>query len=184
MLGNVIEKLNVRRDVIIATKVLTHTPRSKLSSAAEAEETFLKLTEESLKRLKTDYIDLLWNHIYDYTTPMDEMLRALDDLVRQGKILYAGASNFPAWWLARANTLADFHGATPFIATQLEYSITERSCEPEFLPMAHEMDIGLVSWSPLGGGMATGKYNRGALDPQQLYQAIEDFAPRGPASKD
>lgn len=132
--------------------------------------------EGSLKRLKTDYIDLLWIHIYDYTTPMEEILRALDDAVRQGKIHYVGASNFPAWWLARANTLADFHGWSPFIATQIEYSITERSCEPEFLPMAHEMDIALVAWSALAGGMATGKYNRGKLDtsiPQRLVDEID-----------
>src|ERR1700722_4780932 len=85
--------------------------------------------ERSLKRLNTDYIDLLWIHIYDYTTPIDEILRGLDDLVRRGKVLYVGASNFPAWWMARANTMADFQGWSPFIATQLEYSITERSCE-------------------------------------------------------
>lgn len=132
--------------------------------------------EGSLKRLKTDYIDLLWIHIYDYTTPIEEILRALDDLVRQGKVHYIGASNFPAWWMAKANTLADFHGSSPFIATQLEYSITERSCEPEFLPMAHEMDIGLVAWSALGGGMCTGKYSRGRLDntiPQRLVDEID-----------
>ncbi len=136
----------------------------------------IRSVEGSLKRLNTDYIDLLWIHIYDYTTPIDEILRALDDLVRQGKVHYVGASNFPAWWMAKANTLADFHGWSPFVATQLEYSITERSCEPEFLPMAHEMDIALVAWSALGGGMATGKYNRGGLDntiPQRLVDEID-----------
>jgi aryl-alcohol dehydrogenase-like predicted oxidoreductase len=131
----------------------------------------------SLKRLQTEYIDLLWIHIYDYTTPIDEILRALDDLVRQGKVHYIGASNFPAWWLARANTMADFQGKTPFIATQLEYSITERSCEPEFLPMALELDLGLVAWSALGGGMATGKYNRGPLDPRGLQRLADEVDP-------
>jgi len=116
--------------------------------------------EGSLKRLQTDYIDLLWIHIWDYTTPMDEILRALDDLVRQGKVMYVGASNFPAWWIARANTLADAHALSPFVATQVEWSLTERSCEPEFLPMAKELDIAMVCWSALGGGMVTGKYNR------------------------
>jgi aryl-alcohol dehydrogenase-like predicted oxidoreductase len=116
--------------------------------------------EGSLKRLQTDYIDLLWIHIWDYTTPVDEVMRALDDLVRQGKVMYVGASNFPAWWIARANTLAEAHALTPLVATQIEWSLTERSCEPEFLPMAHELDLGLVCWSALGGGMVTGKYNR------------------------
>ncbi len=133
--------------------------------------------EGSLKRLQTDYIDLLWIHIWDYTTPVDEILRALSDLVRQGKVLYVGASNFPAWWLARANTIADFQGWTPFIATQLEYSLTERSCEPEFLPMAAELDIGLVAWSPLGGGMATGKYNRESLDLSQPHRLKDHVDP-------
>jgi aryl-alcohol dehydrogenase-like predicted oxidoreductase len=133
--------------------------------------------EGSLKRLKTDYIDLLWIHIEDFTTPIDEILRAIDDLVSQGKVLYAGASNFPAWWLARANTMADFQGKTPFIATQLEYSMVERSCEPEFLPLSYEMDIGLVSWSAMAGGLVTGKYNRGELDPNELYRLKEHVDP-------
>ncbi len=118
--------------------------------------------EGSLKRLRTDYIDLLWIHIWDYTTPMEEIMRALDDLVRQGKVMYVGASNFPAWWIARANTWAEAHALTPFVATQIEWSLTERSSEPEFLPMAHDLDLGLVCWSALAGGMVTGKYSRGA----------------------
>jgi aryl-alcohol dehydrogenase-like predicted oxidoreductase len=133
--------------------------------------------EGSLKRLGTDYIDLLWIHIYDYTTPVDEILRGLDDLVRQGKVHYVGASNFPAWWIARANTLAEFHGWSPFVATQLEYSIVERSCEPEFLPFAHEMDVALVAWSPLAGGMATGKYNRGSLDSAEPHRLVDEVEP-------
>jgi aryl-alcohol dehydrogenase-like predicted oxidoreductase len=133
--------------------------------------------EGSLRRLKTDYIDLLWIHIWDYTTPVEEILRALDDLVRQGKVLYVGASNFPAWWIARANTMADFQGWTPFIGTQLEFSLTERSCEAEFLPMAHELDIGLVAWSALGGGIVTGKYNRGSLDASQPHRLVDHVDP-------
>lgn len=129
--------------------------------------------EASLKRLNTDYIDLLWVHIQDYTTPVDEMMRALDDLVRQGKVLYIGISNFPAWWIARANTMAECRGWVPFIATQLEWSLVERSCEPEFLPLADELDIGLVCWSALAGGLVTGKYNQGVLDPNQLYRLAE-----------
>ncbi|MDJ0729651.1 MAG: aldo/keto reductase [Crocosphaera sp.] len=133
--------------------------------------------ESSLKRLKTDYIDLLWVHIYDYTTPVDEILRALNDLIQQGKVLYIGASNFPAWWLAQANTMADFQGWNPFIATQLEWSMVERSCEPEFLPMADALDIGLVCWSALAGGLVTGKYNRGELKSDQLYRLSEHVDP-------
>lgn len=134
----------------------------------------VRSVEGSLKRLQSDYIDLLWIHIYDYTTPIDEILRALDDLVRQGKVLYVGASNFPAWWIARANTLADAHALTPFIASQVEYAMTERSLEPEFLPMCHEMDVALCAWSPLGGGICTGKYSRDDLDTSQPQRLIDE----------
>lgn len=135
--------------------------------------------EGSLKRLKTDYIDLLWIHIEDFTTPIDEILRALNDIIRQGKVLYAGASNFPAWWLARANTIAEFQGWHPFIATQIEWSMVERSSEPEFMPLSAELDIGLVSWSALAGGLVTGKYNRGPLDPGRLYRLKDHVDPEG-----
>jgi len=131
--------------------------------------------EGSLKRLNTDYIDLLWVHIQDHTTPIEEMMRAMDDLVRQGKILYIGVSNFPAWWIARANTMADFHGWSPLIATQVEWSLVERSCEPEFLPMAHELDIGLVCWSALAGGMVTGKYNHNGAAANQPYRLADQL---------
>ena len=131
--------------------------------------------EGSLKRLKTDYIDLLWVHIQDHTTPIEEMMRAMDDLVRQGKILYIGVSNFPAWWIARANTMADFHGWSPLIATQVEWSLVERSCEPEFLPMAHELDLGLVCWSSLAGGMVTGKYNRNGSAADKPYRLADQI---------
>lgn len=133
--------------------------------------------EGSLKRLKTDYIDLLWIHIPDYTTPMDEILRALNDLVTQGKVLYVGASNFPAWWIARANTIADFQGWNPFIATQIEWSMVERSCEPEFMPMCDELDIGIVSWSPLAGGLVTGKYNNGGAKAGEFRRLSDHVDP-------
>jgi aryl-alcohol dehydrogenase-like predicted oxidoreductase len=134
----------------------------------------MRSIEGSLKRLNTEYVDLLWVHIYDHTTPIDEILRGLDDLISQGKVHYIGASNFPAWWLARANTIADFQGKSPFIASQVEYSIVERSCEAEFLPLAHEMDVALVAWSPLAGGMATGKYNRERTDVNELYRLADE----------
>jgi aryl-alcohol dehydrogenase-like predicted oxidoreductase len=132
--------------------------------------------EGSLRRLRTDYIDLLWIHIWDYTTPIDETMRALDDAITAGKVNYIGASNFPAWWLAKANALADCHGWNPLIATQIEYAITERSCEPEFLPFAVGEDIALVCWSPLGGGVCTGKYNR-AGGREQLQRLVDEVDP-------
>ena len=136
----------------------------------------VRSVEGSLKRLKTDYIDLLWMHIWDYTTPVEEMMRALDDLVRAGKVLYIGASNIPGWILGQANTMAHFQGWTPFVANQIEYSIVERSAEPECLPMAHDMDMALVCWSALAGGIATGKYNK-TLDSKQPHRLVDHVDP-------
>jgi aryl-alcohol dehydrogenase-like predicted oxidoreductase len=152
------------------------TPGTDPNGCGNHRKNMMRSVEASLKRLDTDYIDLLWIHIWDLTTPIEEIMRGLDDLVRQGKVHYVGASNFPAWWLARANTLAEFHGWSPLVATQVEYAITERSCEPEFLPFAHEMDVALVCWSPLGGGMCTGKYN-GHGGKERLQRLADEIEP-------
>ena len=114
----------------------------------------------SLKHLDTDYIDLLWVHAYDLLTPVDEVMRALDDLVRQGKVLYIGVSDAPAWIVSQANTLADWRGWTPFTALQIEYSLLERTVESDLLPMARAFDLAVTQWSPLGQGVLTGKYNK------------------------
>lgn len=114
----------------------------------------------SLKRLNTDYIDLLWVHAYDLLTPVDEMMRALDDLVRQGKVLYIGISDAPAWIVSQANTMADLRGWSPFVALQIEYSLIQRTVEAELLPMARAFDLAITPWSPLGQGVLTGKYNK------------------------
>ncbi len=137
----------------------------------------VRSVEASLKRLQTDYIDLLWVHIWDFTTPIEEVMRALDDLVRAGKILYIGASNVPAWICSQANTIADFRGWTPFNALQVEYNVVERSAERDYLPMAQTMDMAVTAWSPLSGGMVTGKYNSGELDPNQTHRLQEPLDP-------
>jgi aryl-alcohol dehydrogenase-like predicted oxidoreductase len=172
-LGNFIQTNRDR--IVLATKYSLHdgmTEGTDPNGSGNHRKNMFRSVEASLKRLHTDYIDMLWIHIWDYTTPIDEILRALDDLVRQGKVMYVGASNFPAWWIARANTMADAHALTPFVATQIEWSLVERSSEPEFLPMAHELDIGLVCWSALAGGMVTGKYNR----EQKVADALKRLA--------
>jgi aryl-alcohol dehydrogenase-like predicted oxidoreductase len=114
--------------------------------------------ESSLRRLGTDYVDLLWVHFPDFVTPLDEIVRALDDLTRSGKVLYGGLSNFPAWMTSRAATLAELRGSVPLAGVQFEYSLVERSADRENLPMAEAMGIGAAVWSPLGGGLLTGKY--------------------------
>jgi aryl-alcohol dehydrogenase-like predicted oxidoreductase len=116
--------------------------------------------EDSLRRLKTDYIDLLWLHVWEHRTPVYEVMRAVDDLVRQGKVLYFGFSDTPAWKVAQAHTLATQHGWTPPIAIQHEYSLIERTVEHELMPMARELDLGSTPWGVLAGGVLTGKYNK------------------------
>jgi aryl-alcohol dehydrogenase-like predicted oxidoreductase len=122
----------------------------------------------SLKRLQTDYLDLYWVHAWDELTPIEEVMRGLDDLVRAGKILYAGISNAPAWWIARANTLAELHGWTPFVGLQTEYNLIERSSERELLPMAEALGLGVTAWSPLASGLLTGKYAGTSPEPRRL----------------
>jgi aryl-alcohol dehydrogenase-like predicted oxidoreductase len=133
--------------------------------------------EASLKRLKTDYIDLYWLHIWDQITPIEEVMRAFDDLVRQGKILYAGVSDMPAWVVAQANTLADLRGWTPFVGLQIEYSLIERTPERELLPMAASLGLGVTAWSPLAGGVLTGKQLEagGAKDSRQSDPGMKQF---------
>lgn len=117
--------------------------------------------EESLRRLGTDHLDLYWAHFADPLTPMEEIVAAFDHLVRSGKVLYAGLSNFPAWRAARAATIAELRGWAPMIGIQAEYSLVERTAERDLLPMADALGLGVALWSPLGGGLLTGKYRVG-----------------------
>lgn len=116
--------------------------------------------EGSLKRLNTDYIDLFWLHAWDYTTPIEEVMRSLDDVVRQGKVLYIGISDAPAWIVSQANTIAQYQGWTQFVALQIEYSLIQRTPERDLIPMAKAFDLAITPWSPLAGGILTGKYNK------------------------
>jgi aryl-alcohol dehydrogenase-like predicted oxidoreductase len=118
----------------------------------------MQSVEASLKRLKTDYIDLYWMHAWDQMTPVEEVMRGFDDLVRQGKVLYVGISDAPAWWVAQANMLADLRGWSPFVGLQIEYSLIERTPEHELLPMAKALGLTVTPWSPLAGGILSGKY--------------------------
>ena len=114
--------------------------------------------EASLKRLGTDYIDLYWLHIWDQITPVEEVMRAFDDLVRAGKILYVGISDAPAWVVAKSNTLAELRGWTRYIGLQIEYSLLERTVERELIPFAKDQGMTVLAWSPLRNGLLTGKY--------------------------
>jgi aryl-alcohol dehydrogenase-like predicted oxidoreductase len=147
---------------VLATKYsFTRDPRDP-NAAGNHRKNLVHSLEASLRRLGTDYLDLYWVHIWDYLTPVEEVMRALDDQVRAGKILYVGISDTPAWLVSQANTLAALRGWSPFVALQVQYSLVERTVEREFLPMARALDLALTAWSPLGSGVLSGKYERGA----------------------
>ncbi len=166
-----------RDRVVLATKYTNAAPGNDPNAAGNHRKSMMQSVEASLKRLKCDYIDLYWLHIWDQITPIEEVMRAFDDLVRQGKILYAGVSDMPAWVIAKANTLAELRGWTSFIGLQIEYSLFERSPERELLPMAADLGLGVTAWSPLAGGMLTGKQMEpgGAKDSRQNDPSMQQF---------
>ncbi|KYQ94565.1 oxidoreductase [Serratia plymuthica] len=144
---------------VVATKyTLGAAPEASVAHTGNSRKNMIASVEASLKRLKTDRIDLLWAHFSDNLTPLEEIVRAFDDLIRVGKIQYAGLSNFPAWRIARADTLAELRGWARIAGIQVEYSLVERTAERELLPMAEALGMAATLWSPLGGGLLTGKY--------------------------
>lgn len=157
------EFLKKRRDqFVLATKFSQNAmPNSSMLATGNSRLAMVSSVEASLKRLKTDRIDLYWVHYPDNVTPSEEIVRGFDDLARAGKILFAGLSNFPAWRVARAATIAEMRGTLPIAALQVEHSLVERTTEQELLPMGRALGLGLVTWSPLGGGLLSGKYRRG-----------------------
>lgn len=151
-----------RDDFVLATKFTMRTDmNSGILVTGNSRKAMVASVEASLKRLKTDHIDLYWAHASDGVTPVEELVRGFDDLVRAGKILYAGLSDFPAWRVARAATIAELRGTVPIAALQVEHSLVQRSTEHELLPAGQALGLGVVAWSPLGGGMLTGKYRQG-----------------------
>jgi aryl-alcohol dehydrogenase-like predicted oxidoreductase len=148
-----------RPSVVLATKYTNAAPGTDPNAAGNHRKSMVQAVEASLKRLRTDYIDLYWVHVWDQITPVEEVMRGLDDLVRTGKVLYVGISDAPAWWIAQANTLAQLRGWSPFIGLQIEYSLIERTVERELIPMAKALNLGLTAWSPLSRGVLTGKYH-------------------------
>jgi aryl-alcohol dehydrogenase-like predicted oxidoreductase len=158
-----------RQSVVMATKYTNAAPGTDPNAAGNQRKNMMQAVEASLKRLRTDYIDLYWVHIWDQITPVEEVMRGLDDLVRAGKVLYVGISDAPAWWIAQANTLAHLRGWSPFIGLQIEYNLIERTVERELIPMAKALNIGVTAWSPLSRGVLTGKYHgQGSSEPGRM----------------
>lgn len=155
--------LEGRRDrFVLASKYTSgSSPDADRLVTGNSRKAMVASVEASLKRLKTDRIDLYWVHHPDGATPAEEIVRGFDDLARAGKILYAGLSNFAAWRLSRAVTLAELTRSVPIAAAQFEHSLVHRQPEADLLPASDALGLGVVTWSPLGGGMLTGKYRRG-----------------------
>lgn len=146
---------------VLATKYSLKDNLTNPNASGNSRKNMMRSVEESLRRLKTDFIDVLYLHIWDDLTPMDEVLRGMDDLIRQGKINYAAISDTPAWQVAKGNTLAELMGWSQFIALQVEYSLIQRTPERELIPMAKHFGMTVTPWAPLGGGVLSGKYLRG-----------------------
>jgi aryl-alcohol dehydrogenase-like predicted oxidoreductase len=160
-----------RKDIVLATKFSK--PMSSDGTKQGASRRYImSAVEASLRRLKTDYIDLYQQHDYDALTPIEETLRALDDLIRQGKVRYIGNSNFPAWRIAEAEHVARAINVNHFISCQDEYSLVVRDIEKDLLPAARQYDLGLLPFFPLASGLLTGKYKRGAAAPEDTRFAL------------
>ncbi len=184
ILGQALKELGTDREsVVIATKV-----RGPMSDAAEqntgdvnniglSRKHIVASCDASLKRLGTDYIDLYQIHGWDNLTPLDETMRALEDLVRQGKVRYVGCSNLSAWQIVKANGIADSTGGSRFCSLQAYYSLVGRELELDLLPMCLQEGVGVMVWSPLAGGFITGKYRRDQDDPEGARRKTFDFPP-------
>ncbi|NAO97729.1 MULTISPECIES: aldo/keto reductase [unclassified Halomonas] len=158
-----------KRDrLVIATKYTLPMRGDDPNSGGNSRRSMVRSVEDSLTRLGSDYIDLLYLHAWDFTTPVEEILRAMDDLVAAGKVVYLGLSDIPSWQASRMQAIADLRGWSPMVAMQLEYNLIERSVEGDLVPMAREMGMGIMPWSPLASGLLTGKYNRAALVPENV----------------
>jgi aryl-alcohol dehydrogenase-like predicted oxidoreductase len=159
------ELLGADRDrFVVATKYTMTSDGTDPNASGNHRKSLQRSLERSLDRLCTDHIDLLWVHIWDPDTPVEETMRALDDAVRAGKVLYIGISDTPAWVVSRANALADWHGWSPFIGLQLPYSLVQRDIERELLPMAGALGLSVAAWSPLAAGVLSGKFTRSGPD--------------------
>lgn len=162
-LGNFIH--SERERFVVATKFSLNMRKGDINGGGNHRKNIFESVHASLKRLNTDYIDLYWLHMWDFTTPIEETMRALDDLISAGKVMYIGISDTPAWIISRANTLAELRGWTPFVGLQIEYSLIERTVERELIPMATALEMSITPWGPLASGLLSGKYTTNKPDP-------------------
>jgi len=150
-----------RDHFVVATKYTLYDKPNDLNYSGNHRKNMIRSVNRSLKRLNTDFIDILWVHAWDSLTPVEEVMKGLEDLITSGKVHYIGISDAPAWIVAQANTLADLRGWNRFNGLQIEYSLIQRTPERDLLPMAKAFDIAVTPWAPLAGGALSGKYLRG-----------------------
>lgn len=158
LLGRFIADRGLRDRAVITTKFSYSADLGNPNAGGNGRKNILRAVEGSLKRLGTDYIDLYILHSWDRVTPAEEVMRTMDDLVRSGKVRHVGLSDVPAWYAARAQSIAEFRGYEPVSALQLEYSLAERSIEDEFVDLGTDLGMGIMVWSPLASGLLSGKY--------------------------
>lgn len=174
LVGRFVAERNLRDRVVLATKFSFSAEPGNPNAGGNGRKNIRRALEGSLRRLGTDYVDLYYLHAWDQVTPIEEVLSTLDDLVRQGKVLHVGLSDVPAWYAARYQTLAEQHLAEKVVALQLEYSLVERNIEREHVPLARELGMSIVPWSPLASGFLSGKYQRDASSSEGRLQAVKD----------
>ncbi len=171
-----------RQRLVIATKFFGSMEPGNPNAGGTGRKSIVWACNESLRRLKTDYIDLYWMHCWDYQTPIEETMRALDDLTTAGKVRHVGFSDTPAWKTAQAQVTASFRGWAPLVALQVEYSLLERTVEGELIPMALDLGLGVTPWSPLKSGILSGKYRTGGAPApargERVTRALSDHAIR------
>ena len=167
--------LEGRRDkFVVSTKFTFGMDKENANYGGNNRKSMALAVEDSLRKLKTDYINLYYMHFWEFRTPVEELMRGLDDLVTSGKVLYLAASNFPAWKVSEANTIADLRGWNRFVGMQARYSMVERAVERDIVPMAADMGLTILPWGPLCSGVLTGKYK-----PEDRVEPDADVPPDG-----
>jgi len=167
-----------REHFVVATKYTLYMKKNDPNFCGNHRKNMMQSLDASLKRLNTDYVDLYWLHAWDFTTPVEEVMRSLDDMVRAGKIMYIGISDTPAWIVSQANTMAKLHGWTQFSALQIQYNLIDRTPERDLLPMANEFDMAVTPWGTLAAGVLTGKYNKDVKEAKGRIISRENITPR------